>query len=200
MRTRLRTPPRTPSAYPAHVPQRFSCVVVEAKPERMTLSGVHEPAAEYQRKLPSHLNHWGDPLRFDYEGGSDQSPGRTPWGRQRPVSGQDDHGSREDLYGRHAGLQAAGARISRLRTSRFLPRRGSSPAASTAQPSLPSFGEPTSITSMATVACAWVTRRRPCAPALASARRPARRGCAPARRWRARRRGPGGPARLGRPW
>jgi type I restriction enzyme R subunit len=46
---------------------RKACGVVEAKPEGMTLSGVAEQAAGYQHRLPGHLGHWGDPLRFDYE-------------------------------------------------------------------------------------------------------------------------------------
>jgi type I restriction enzyme R subunit len=46
---------------------RRACGVVEAKPEGKTLSAVAEQASGYQAGLPSHLAHWGDPLRFDYE-------------------------------------------------------------------------------------------------------------------------------------
>ncbi|HEY5301321.1 MAG TPA: DEAD/DEAH box helicase family protein [Acetobacteraceae bacterium] len=46
---------------------RRACGVVEAKPEGKTLSGFAEQASGYQHRLPSHLAHWGDPLRFDYE-------------------------------------------------------------------------------------------------------------------------------------
>ncbi len=46
---------------------RRACGVIEAKPEGTTLSGVTDQASGYQRRPPSHLARWGDPLRFDYE-------------------------------------------------------------------------------------------------------------------------------------
>jgi type I restriction enzyme R subunit len=46
---------------------RKACGIVEAKPEGKTLSGVADQASRYQHQLPTQLQHWGDPLRFDYE-------------------------------------------------------------------------------------------------------------------------------------